>query len=549
MVAAASFALAGQAMAAPSCGANTGEAATGEPIIVGGIYGKAPPGDFSASTDAAKAYFDCVNENGGINGRPIDYRVENDQWNPEMAAQAASKLVKDAGAVALVANGSFIEIAVNAKTYKEENIMSMAAACAISECFESSNIVSTNQGPLPSNLGAAQFAQEELGSKNVACIGFNIPNNGPWSCQVVIDFMQSRGGDGSMQLLNPGAPDVNSALLEAISTGADTILMNLPAGLAIAVLKAAEEQDLRDSYVWIAPTPLYDLSVPAALRRNAGARFRRAYRLWQNRRRAGRPQGPGGLSGHRGASGMTLELETLSVQSHGRIVVQGISLSVEPGQVTAILGANGAGKSELVLGVAGMLAIAKGTVRLDGVDITGKTPDVIRSLGVAAVPEGHKVLTRLTVDENLRAAGSLLRQGMKQALGDTYALFPELAERKGQNAGTLSGGQQQMLALGHALISRPKYILIDEMSLGLVPLVVKRLMGVVGDLKSRGVGVILIEQFTELALGIADNAMVLRGGKVRFAGLAATLKADATLLDEAYFGRGHQPTTAGGTSP
>ncbi len=259
------FFVAGQASAAPSCGANTGVAASGDPIIVGGIHGKAPPGDFSASTDAAKAYFDCVNANGGIHGRPIDYRVENDQWNPEMAAQAASKLVKDAGAVALVANGSFIEMAVNAGTYKEENIMSMAAACAISECFESSNIVSTNQGPLPSNLGAAQYAQEELGSKNVACIGFNIPNNGPWSCQVVIDFMKSRGGDGSMQLLNPGAPDVNSALLEAISTGADTILMNLPAGLAIAVLKAAEEQDLRDSYVWIAPTPLYDLSVPAAL--------------------------------------------------------------------------------------------------------------------------------------------------------------------------------------------------------------------------------------------------------------------------------------------
>ncbi len=265
LIGVASFTFAGQASAAATCGANTGVAATGEPIVVGGIHGNAPPGDFSASTDAAKAYFDCVNANGGIHGRPIDYRIENDQWNPELAAQAAAKLVKDAGAVALVGNGSFIEMAVNAGTYKDENIMAMAAACAISECFESSNIVSTNQGPLPSNLGAAQYAQEELGSKNVACIGFNIPNNGPWSCQTVIDMMKARGGDGSMQLLNPGAPDVNSALLEAISTGADTILMNLPAGLAIAVLKAAEEQDLRDSYIWIAPTPLYDLSVPAAL--------------------------------------------------------------------------------------------------------------------------------------------------------------------------------------------------------------------------------------------------------------------------------------------
>ncbi len=265
MLGAGSVLFAGQSFAAPNCGANTGTAATGKPIIVGGIHGNAPPGDFSASTDAAKAYFDCVNANGGIHGRPIDYRIENDQWNPEMAAQAAAKLVKDAGAIALVGNGSFIEMAVNAGTYAEEGIMSMAAACAISECFESSNIVSTNQGPLPSNLGATQYAQEELGATNVGCIGLNIPNNGPWSCEASINLMKARGGDGSMALLNPGAPDVNSALLEVISNGADTILMNLPAGLAIAVLKAAEEQDLRDSYIWIAPTPLYDATVPATV--------------------------------------------------------------------------------------------------------------------------------------------------------------------------------------------------------------------------------------------------------------------------------------------
>ena len=257
--------LAGQAMADPMCGMNTGEAATGAPVIVGGIHGNAAPGDFSASTDAAKAYFDCVNANGGINGRPIDYRIENDQWNPEAAAQAAAKLVDDAGAVALVGNGSFMEMAVNAQTYVDKGIMVMASACAISECFETPNIVSTNQGPLPSNLGATQYAQEELGSTNVACIALNIPNNGPWSCKESIELMEARGGSGSMALLNPGAPDVNSALLEAIASGADTILMNLPAGLAIAVLKAAEEQDLRDAYTWIAPTPLYDLSVPAAL--------------------------------------------------------------------------------------------------------------------------------------------------------------------------------------------------------------------------------------------------------------------------------------------
>lgn len=255
--------MAGAAFAAdPVCGANTGEAATGEPIIVGGIHGNAAPGDWTSSTDSAAAYFACVNANGGIHGRPIDYRVENDQWNPENAAQAAAKLVGDTDSVAMVGNGSFIEMAVNAGTYAEEGIMVMASACAISECFESPNIVSTNQGPLPSNLGATMYAREELGATNVACIGLNIPNNGIWSCQAVIDYMEANGGSGSMALLNPGAPDVNSALLEAISSGADTILINQPAGLALAILKAAEEQDLRDAYNWIAPTPLYDLSVP-----------------------------------------------------------------------------------------------------------------------------------------------------------------------------------------------------------------------------------------------------------------------------------------------
>lgn len=238
---------------------------------------------------------------------------------------------------------------------------------------------------------------------------------------------------------------------------------------------------------------------------------------------------------------MTLELKNLSVEDGGRIVVRDISLLVEPGQVTAILGANGAGKSELVLGIAGMLPIANGTVEVDGMDITRKGPDIIRSKGVAAVPEGHKVLTKLTVHDNLRAAGSLLPKGLEEALLDTYQLFPELAERKNQIAGTMSGGQQQMLALGHALISQPKYILIDEMSLGLAPLIVKRLMDVVIDLKSRGVGVLLIEQFTELALGIADRAIVLRGGNIQYSGSAKQLNEKPELLDAAYFGQDHVP--------
>jgi branched-chain amino acid transport system substrate-binding protein len=254
-----------EAAAKASCGMNTGKPADGAPVIVGGIFGKGPPGDWSSSTLSARAYFDCVNANGGLNGRPIKYITVDDQWNPEAAAQAAAKLVNDEKAVALVSSGSFVEMGVNNQTYAKAGIMSMAAACAISECFESSNIVSTNQGPLPSNIGAVQYAVEELGSKNIACVSLNIPNNGQWTCNEVNAFMKKRGGDSTGVFINPGAPDVNAALLEAVSSGADTILINQPAGLALAILKAAQDQDLGDKFKWIAPTPLYDLSVPAAL--------------------------------------------------------------------------------------------------------------------------------------------------------------------------------------------------------------------------------------------------------------------------------------------
>ncbi|MCB1545969.1 MAG: ABC transporter substrate-binding protein, partial [Rhodoblastus sp.] len=253
------------ALAAPSCGANTGQAATGKPIKVGGIYGAAAPGDFSAASKAAGAYFKCVNANGGIKGRPIEYLVENDQWNPELAAQAAAKLVGDQKVVALVGSGSFVEMSVNAPFYRKNNVMEMASACAVSECFESSNIVSTNQGPLPSSIGAAMYAVEKLGAKNVVCIGLAIPSVGNWSCGATEKYMQSKGLKGASVLLNPASPDVHSGLLEAVASGADSILVNLPAGLANAFLAAAKEQDLRDKYSWTSSTPLYDVSVPKAL--------------------------------------------------------------------------------------------------------------------------------------------------------------------------------------------------------------------------------------------------------------------------------------------
>lgn len=230
-----------------------------------------------------------------------------------------------------------------------------------------------------------------------------------------------------------------------------------------------------------------------------------------------------------------LEISELHVLSHGKPVVQGVSLTIRPGEVTAILGANGAGKSELVLGIAGLLPIGAGTVRADGRDLTRRTPDHIRAAGVAAVPEGHQVLTQLSVDENLRAAGAQLsRVELADQTARIYGTFPELAERQGQLAGTMSGGQQQMLALGHALMARPRYILIDEMSLGLAPLIVRRLMGVVRDLAADGVGVLLVEQFVEVALELAQEVVVLRKGQVQLVSDAKSIKADRNILTKAY---------------
>lgn len=237
---------------------------------------------------------------------------------------------------------------------------------------------------------------------------------------------------------------------------------------------------------------------------------------------------------------MTLTVENLCVRSAGKSVVKDVSLSVSPGEITAILGSNGAGKSELVLAVAGMLKVDSGSVIVNASNLTNFAPDAVRAAGIAAVPEGHRVLTELSVDDNLRAAGTLLPHGLEDTLSYTYERFPELAALKSQRAGTLSGGQQQMVALGHALMCKPLYLLIDEMSLGLAPIVVKRLMDVVVELKTQGTGIVLIEQFTELALGVADNAVVLRNGVSRYAGTAKALQENSTLLDKAYFGVDHK---------
>ena len=230
-----------------------------------------------------------------------------------------------------------------------------------------------------------------------------------------------------------------------------------------------------------------------------------------------------------------LVLEDVTVARGGRTVVRGASLDVPLGEITALLGPNGAGKSSLVLAVAGVLSVAGGTIRAGDIRLTGRRPERVRAAGVATVPEGHRVLGDLSVDDNLRvAAGRLARADRAAALPRVHDLFGELRELGGRRAGSLSGGQQQMLALAQAVIGRPRYLVVDELSLGLAPVVVRRLVPALHEIAHQGVGVLLIEQFTSLALGVATNAHVLVRGRLRLSEAAATLRERPELLADSY---------------
>ncbi len=234
-----------------------------------------------------------------------------------------------------------------------------------------------------------------------------------------------------------------------------------------------------------------------------------------------------------------LGLRGLTVDRGRRTVVQDVSVDVPAGAVTALLGPNGAGKSSLVLAVGGVLRPRAGSVLLDGRDLARGRPERIRRAGVAIVPEGRRLLGDLTVEENLRVATYALpagqaRSGRERALD----LFPEIGRRLAAPARTLSGGEQQMLVLAQALVSGPRYVLIDELSLGLAPVVVNRLIPVIRAVAGSGTGVLLIEQFATLALGLAGHAYVMEGGRLRFSGPASRLRDQPELLRSAYLLRG-----------
>ncbi len=231
-----------------------------------------------------------------------------------------------------------------------------------------------------------------------------------------------------------------------------------------------------------------------------------------------------------------LEIKNLSVNFGGIKAVNDISMAVEEGKIVTLIGANGAGKSTILRSISGIVKPQTGEILLNGQNILGLSPDAIVSRGVTLVPEGRRVFPNLTVQENLKIGAYLRKDKLDADLEYVYSLFPRLKERHWQLAGTLSGGEQQMLAVGRALMSKPKLVMMDEPSLGLAPLVVKSIFEIIETINGEGITVLLIEQNANMALRIADTAYVLETGAITMAGTGAELLANDT-IKEAYLGK------------
>ena len=231
-----------------------------------------------------------------------------------------------------------------------------------------------------------------------------------------------------------------------------------------------------------------------------------------------------------------LEIRDLSVSYGGINAVKDIDLDVPEGQIVTLIGANGAGKSTILRTISGLVKTKTGSVTYEGKELLGKSPDYIVSQGVTLVPEGRRVFTDLTVLENLKIGAYLRKDDIEPDIEYVYSLFPRLKERAWQYAGTLSGGEQQMLAVGRALMSRPKLIMMDEPSLGLAPLVVKSIFDIIKTINQKGIMVLLIEQNANMALMAAHTAYVLETGSITMKGTGAELLADER-IKEAYLGK------------
>jgi branched-chain amino acid transport system ATP-binding protein len=230
-----------------------------------------------------------------------------------------------------------------------------------------------------------------------------------------------------------------------------------------------------------------------------------------------------------------LEVRQLHISRGGKPVVHGVDFDVAPGEIVAMLGPNGAGKSSIVLALAGAVARTQGQVRLGGKVLDGLSPDAVRRAGLAIVPEGHHVLGSLSVHDNLRAAAMVLPASeVEPAIERVLTTFSELRPRLEQLGRSLSGGQKQMVCMAQALLARPRVLVVDELSLGLAPLVVKRLADVLQSVAAEGVGVLLIEQFTSLALRLGQRAVVMQRGRTAWSGPAQALREAPEILQASY---------------
>ena len=232
-----------------------------------------------------------------------------------------------------------------------------------------------------------------------------------------------------------------------------------------------------------------------------------------------------------------LEIKDLHVFYGAIHALKGISLTVADGELVSLIGANGAGKTTTLHAISGLLPAASGSILLDGTDLQKVPANTIIGLGMAHVPEGRHVFARMTVDENLRMGAYILRdqKRISENLERVYGHFPRLKERRRQLAGTLSGGEQQMLSTGRALMTDPKIVLMDEPSMGLSPLLVKEIFSIIQELHKSGITILLVEQNAKMALAVSDRAYVLETGTISMEGPSAELAADDRVR-KAYLG-------------
>ena len=231
-----------------------------------------------------------------------------------------------------------------------------------------------------------------------------------------------------------------------------------------------------------------------------------------------------------------LEIKDLYVNYGAVHALNGVSMTVKDGEIVSLIGANGAGKTTTLRTITGLEKAESGSITFDGHDLRKIEPSKIITLKLAHVPEGRHIFPQMTVEENLEMGAFTDQTDMAQTMADVYERFPRLKERKRQLAGTLSGGEQQMLAVGRALMSRPKLLMLDEPSLGLAPLVVQGIFDIIRTVNQQGVTVLLIEQNANMALKIADYAYVLETGNITKSGTGAELLADES-IKEAYLGK------------